>query len=101
MNAAAVGATRAAQGLAAHRTRCPHRADRRVSVLFGSAGDGGTIGEPAADRRVEVDALRRVAALGHPTGPIRIAQRGPAAEQQPVRGITQGYVAVIGVAGCS
>ncbi|MFI7705399.1 hypothetical protein [Nonomuraea sp. NPDC049480] len=53
------------------------------SVLVGSTGDGGTIGEPAADRRVEVDALqyrRTVAALGHPTGPIRIAQRGPAAE---------------------
>lgn len=80
MNAAVVGATRAAQGLAAHRARCPHRADRRVSVLVGSAGDGGTIGEPAADRRVEVDALQygRTVALGHPAGPIRIAQRGPA-----------------------
>lgn len=48
VNAAAVGAGRAAQGLAVHRDCCPHRAGRRVFVLVGGAGGVRTAGEPAA-----------------------------------------------------
>jgi hypothetical protein len=94
VDAAAVGANRSAQGLAVHRNRSPHRAGRRVSVLAGGAGGGGTIGEPAADRRVErvaVDVLQHPAhgrLAGRSAGPVRITQSSTTAEQQPVRGIS-------------
>lgn len=94
MDTAAVGAGRAAQGLAVHRDRCPHRARRRVFVLVGGAGGVRTGGESAADRCVEgvaVDALQYPAhgrLTGGPVGPVRIAQRGPAVEKELVRGVS-------------
>lgn len=93
VDAAAVGAGGAAQGFAVHRDGRPHRAGRRVFVLVGGAAGVRAGGEPVADRRVErvaVDALQHQAygrLAGRPVGPVRIAQRGPAAEEELGRGV--------------